>query len=96
MASDDKTVLTPSASFDGGALDCGSGLLLLIRQHIDPLREGQLLEIASSEASSTTVAASAGALAAPLRMWSDSPASRSTNPCAPASTTPALRSTSSW
>jgi 5-methyltetrahydropteroyltriglutamate--homocysteine methyltransferase len=51
VASDDKKVLTPSASFDGGGLDCGSGLLLLIRQHIDPLRDGQLLEIASSEAS---------------------------------------------
>jgi 5-methyltetrahydropteroyltriglutamate--homocysteine methyltransferase len=41
----------PTASFDGGALDCGSGLLLLIRQHIDPLREGDLLEIRSSESS---------------------------------------------
>lgn len=38
-------------SFDGGALDCGSGLLLLIRKHIDPLASGQLLEILSSEAS---------------------------------------------
>ena len=51
MASENITVPPPSASFDGGALDCGSGLLLLIRQHIDPLREGQILEIASSEAS---------------------------------------------
>jgi 5-methyltetrahydropteroyltriglutamate--homocysteine methyltransferase len=51
VASDDQRALTPAASFDGGTLDCGSGLLLLIRQHIDPLREGQLLEIASSEAS---------------------------------------------
>jgi 5-methyltetrahydropteroyltriglutamate--homocysteine methyltransferase len=24
---------TPDASFDGGDLDCGSGLLLLIRKH---------------------------------------------------------------
>jgi len=39
------------ASFDGGTLDCGSGLLLLIRQHIDPLREGELLEIRSAEPS---------------------------------------------
>jgi 5-methyltetrahydropteroyltriglutamate--homocysteine methyltransferase len=38
-------------SFDGGALDCGSGLLLLIRQHIDPLPRGGLLEIRSTEAS---------------------------------------------
>lgn len=41
----------PAASFDGGSLDCGSGLLLLIRQNIDPLREGELLEIRLTEAS---------------------------------------------
>ena len=38
-----------AASFDGGDLDCGNGLLLLIRRHIDPLEPGQLLEIQSSE-----------------------------------------------
>ncbi len=38
-------------SFDGGGLDCGNGLLLLIRKHIDPLEPGQLLEILSSERS---------------------------------------------
>src|SRR6516165_11707184 len=38
-------------SFDGGDLDCGSGLLLLIRKHIDPLECGQLLEIRSTEIS---------------------------------------------
>jgi 5-methyltetrahydropteroyltriglutamate--homocysteine methyltransferase len=38
-----------AASFDGGDLDCGNGLLLLIRKHIDPLEPGQLLEIQSSE-----------------------------------------------
>jgi 5-methyltetrahydropteroyltriglutamate--homocysteine methyltransferase len=38
-----------AASFDGGSLDCGSGLLLLIRKHIDPLTPGQLLEIQSSD-----------------------------------------------
>ncbi len=38
-------------SFDGGDLDCGSGLLLLIRKHIDPLIPGQLLEILSTESS---------------------------------------------
>ncbi len=37
----------PDASFDGGDLDCGNGLLLLIRKHIDPLETGRLLEIAS-------------------------------------------------
>ena len=38
-------------SFDGGDLDCGSGLLLLIRKHIDPLPRGGLLEILSTEIS---------------------------------------------
>jgi 5-methyltetrahydropteroyltriglutamate--homocysteine methyltransferase len=41
----------PDASFDGGDLDCGSGLLLLIRQHIDPLPRGGLLEFLSTETS---------------------------------------------
>ena len=33
-----------------GRLDCGSGLLLLIRQHIDPLEPGAFLEIKSTDA----------------------------------------------
>ena len=41
----------PHRSFDGGDLDCGNGLLLLIRKHIDPLSPGELLEILSSEPS---------------------------------------------
>ena len=41
--------LAPDAGFDGGALDCGGGLLLLIRRHIDPLEPGGLLEIRSTE-----------------------------------------------
>jgi 5-methyltetrahydropteroyltriglutamate--homocysteine methyltransferase len=41
----------PTVSFDGGDLDCGNGLLLLIRRHIDPLEPGHLLEIVSVEAS---------------------------------------------
>ena len=41
----------PKVSFDGGDLDCGSGLLLLIRKHIDPLAPGELLEILSRELS---------------------------------------------
>lgn len=41
----------PAISFDGGDLDCGNGLLLLIREHIDPLGPGELLEIISVEAS---------------------------------------------
>src|SRR5579883_599055 len=41
----------PDARFDGGDLDCGNGLLLLIRKHLDPLQRGQLLEVLSTEAS---------------------------------------------
>ena len=41
---------TPDVSFDGGDLDCGSGLLLLIRRHIDPMERGGLLEILSTDA----------------------------------------------
>ena len=39
----------PDFSFYGGDLDCGSGLLLLIRRHIDPLDRGGLLEILSTD-----------------------------------------------
>ncbi|MBC7852176.1 MAG: sulfurtransferase TusA family protein [Pirellulaceae bacterium] len=48
--SDSKTV-APHAVLDGGDLDCGSGLLLLIRKQIDPLNPGQILEIRSTEQS---------------------------------------------
>ena len=41
----------PKVSFDGGDLDCGGGLLLLIRRHIDPLAPGELLEVRSREIS---------------------------------------------
>ncbi len=41
----------PDVAFDGGDLDCGNGLLLLIRKHIDPLPRGGLLEIRSTEIS---------------------------------------------
>lgn len=51
MAAPTRHPHAPHVSFDGGTLDCGGGLLLLIRQHIDPLREGELLEIRSAEAS---------------------------------------------
>lgn len=40
---------TPDVTFDGGSLDCGNGLLLLIRRHIDPLPPGGVLEIQSTE-----------------------------------------------
>lgn len=41
----------PAVRFDGGDLDCGSGLLLQIRRRIDPLTVGELLEIRSTEPS---------------------------------------------
>ncbi|WP_458413419.1 sulfurtransferase TusA family protein [Schinkia sp. CFF1] len=36
---------------DGGDLDCGSGLLLIIKKNMDPLNIGGILEIRSREAS---------------------------------------------
>jgi 5-methyltetrahydropteroyltriglutamate--homocysteine methyltransferase len=42
---------SPDVTFDGGDLDCGNGLLLLIRKHIDPLPDGGLVEIRSREIS---------------------------------------------
>ena len=45
----DRHTQQPDSSFDGGDLDCGSGLLLLIRRHIDPLQRGGLLEILSTD-----------------------------------------------
>ena len=45
----DRHAHEPDASFDGGGLDCGGGLLLLIRRHIDPLEPGSLLEILSTD-----------------------------------------------
>ena len=47
----DRHPLEADTSFDGGDLDCGNGLLLLIRQHIDPMERGQLLEFRSTEIS---------------------------------------------
>ncbi|MEQ2526858.1 osmotically inducible protein OsmC [Robertmurraya yapensis] len=34
---------------DGGDLDCGSGLLLIIKKSMDPLAEGEILEVRSRE-----------------------------------------------
>jgi 5-methyltetrahydropteroyltriglutamate--homocysteine methyltransferase len=51
MAETDRDSHRPDVSFDGGDLDCGSGLLLLIRKHIDPLARGQVLEVRSTEMS---------------------------------------------
>lgn len=41
----------PKVRFDGGDLDCGNGLLLAIRQQMDRLESGELLEILSTEIS---------------------------------------------
>lgn len=47
----DQHPFEADVSFDGGDLDCGNGLLLLIRQHMDSLARGQLLEFRSTEIS---------------------------------------------
>ncbi|RXT03583.1 sulfurtransferase TusA family protein [Ammoniphilus sp. CFH 90114] len=39
----------PQATCDGGDLDCGSGLLLIIKKSMDPLEPGQVLEVRSRE-----------------------------------------------
>jgi uncharacterized OsmC-like protein/TusA-related sulfurtransferase len=41
----------PDATCDGGDLDCGSGLLLIIRNAMAPLAAGGILEVKSREAS---------------------------------------------
>lgn len=41
--------LTPDQIFDGGDLDCGSGLILLIREHMQTVPEGGVLEMRSVE-----------------------------------------------
>src|SRR5262245_11064896 len=41
----------PDAVCDGGDLDCGSGLLLIIRSAMAPLAAGQVLEVRSRETS---------------------------------------------
>lgn len=46
----DPTGLEPDRRFDGGDLDCGSGLALLIRERMLEVPEGGVLEIASLEA----------------------------------------------
>ncbi|MGH2731556.1 MAG: sulfurtransferase TusA family protein [Actinomycetota bacterium] len=42
---------SPDAVCDGGDLDCGSGLLLIIRKAMDPLSPGGVLEVRSREIS---------------------------------------------
>jgi TusA-related sulfurtransferase len=47
----DHTSGTTEAMIDGGDLDCGSGLLLMIRNAMQPLNPGGVLEIRSREGS---------------------------------------------
>ncbi|MBU8879797.1 OsmC family protein [Bacillus sp. FJAT-29790] len=42
-------MIIPEAVCDGGDLDCGSGLLLIINKNMNPLKSGQVLEIRSRE-----------------------------------------------
>jgi TusA-related sulfurtransferase/uncharacterized OsmC-like protein len=46
-----KDRIRPDATCDGGDLDCGSGLLLIIREAMQPLPPGGVLEIRSRESS---------------------------------------------
>lgn len=43
------TSFKADAMCDGGDLDCGSGLLLIIKKHMDPLEKGQILEVRSTD-----------------------------------------------
>ncbi len=45
----DVTAITPGNMFDGGDLDCGSGLILLIRDAMRQVPEGGVLEMRSRE-----------------------------------------------
>lgn len=45
----DLASLRPARTFDGGDLDCGSGLALLIREHMLEVPEGAVLEVRSRE-----------------------------------------------
>lgn len=47
----DRVPPVPAAVCDGGDLDCGNGLLLIIRKAMEPLLPGQVLEIRSREIS---------------------------------------------
>ncbi|MCB9881781.1 MAG: OsmC family protein [Planctomycetes bacterium] len=49
-SSDDQLgAIEPDRTFDGGDLDCGSGLVLLIREHMQQVPEGGVLEMRSVE-----------------------------------------------
>lgn len=46
-----ESLPAPDAVCEGGDLDCGSGLLLMIREAMQPLRSGGILEVRSREIS---------------------------------------------
>jgi TusA-related sulfurtransferase/uncharacterized OsmC-like protein len=46
-----REISNVQATCDGGDLDCGSGLLLIIKKSIDPLQPGEILEVRSRERS---------------------------------------------
>jgi hypothetical protein len=46
----DLNLITPDAVFDGGDMDCGSGLILLIRENMLKVPEKGILEMRSREA----------------------------------------------
>lgn len=48
---DISQIPTAAAMCDGGDLDCGSGLLLIIRKAMEPIAVGEILEIRSREVS---------------------------------------------
>ncbi len=45
----DPAARPPDHVFDGGDLDCGSGLVLLLREHVQRVPEGGVLEVRSRE-----------------------------------------------
>ncbi len=49
MSSEALAGLSPAVTFDGGDLDCGSGLALLIRERMLEVPEGEVLEVRSRE-----------------------------------------------
>lgn len=51
MTEEKNSIPAPDAVCDGGDLDCGSGLLLIIRNAMQPLASGGVLEVRSREGS---------------------------------------------
>lgn len=49
MSAENLEAITPDAVFDGGDMDCGSGLILLIRENMMPVAVGGILEMRSNE-----------------------------------------------